>query len=144
MTGVFSACYTAGVVLPGAVGVARYYHRGEKTALDRWNGGEGQANAGCRGKVGVSSNSMPAFSEAELGKHILAGNIVKANEAWMWGGEGPLRFLKSGALEAPPSFGAGATWGTVPSPWRKDSLHVKLAGEANPNPNPSPNPDQWL
>jgi len=27
LTGIFSACYTAGVLLPGAVGVARYYHR---------------------------------------------------------------------------------------------------------------------
>ena len=56
---------------------------------------------------------------------------------WEWSGKGAVRFAASGAFESP--YGAGS-WGSVPSPWRKDSLHVKLAGEANPNPNPSPDP----
>ena len=45
----------------------------------------------------------------------------------MWGGEGPFHFRADGAFEGP--WGAGATWGTVPSPWRKDSLHVKRPGK---------------
>ena len=53
---------------------------------------------------------------------------------WEWSGKGAVRFAPSGAFESP--WGAGS-WGSVPSPWRKDSLHVKLAGEANPSPNPS-------
>ena len=62
---------------------------------------------------------------------------------WEWSGKGAVRFAPSGAFESP--WGAGS-WGSVPSPWRKDSLHVKLAGEANPSPNPSfddpdPNPN---
>ena len=60
---------------------------------------------------------------------------------WAWSGKGAVRFAPSGAFESP--WGAGS-WGSVPSPWRKDSLHVKLAGEANPSPNPSfddPDPD---
>ena len=60
---------------------------------------------------------------------------------WEWSGKGAVRFAPSGAFESP--WGAGS-WGSVPSPWRKDSLHVKLAGEANPSLNPSfddPDPD---
>ena len=69
---------------------------------------------------------MPAASERELQQHTLAANILKADQAWMWGGEGPFYFRPSGSLAGP---WAGATWGTVPSPWRKDSLHVKLDGQ---------------
>ena len=108
--------------------VARYYHKHEErgATLDRWNNGEGQRTGTCRGKVGVSSASMPAFSSSELTSHKLAGNIVKADESWLWDGQGPVRFESSGALTSP--FGAG-TWGTVPSPWRKDSLHIVLGGQ---------------
>ena len=108
--------------------VARYYHGHESRAstLDRWNNGEGQRTGGCRGKVGVQTNSMPALAASDLAKHVLAGNVVKADEPWAWSGRGPVRFERSGALASP--WGAG-TWGTVPSPWRKDSLHVALGGE---------------
>ena len=58
---------------------------------------------------------------------MLAGNIVKADADWSWPtvGQGPVRFESSGQLSSP--LGEGS-WGTVPSQWRKDSLHVKLAG----------------
>ena len=68
---------------------------------------------------------MPKLTASELSSHTLAANIVKADEAWAWGGHGPMRFLQSGAVTAP--WGEGS-WGTVPSPWRKDSLHVKMGG----------------
>ena len=109
--------------------VARYYHKKELGALDRWNGGEGQRSGGCRGKVGVMSNEMPTLSQSDLKSHTLASNIVRAGEEWTWAGEGPLKFLPSGKLEAPASWGEGASWGTVPSPWRKDSLHIKRPGK---------------
>ena len=106
--------------------VSRYYHRHDRTALDKWNGGEGMRSGSCRGKVGVHQNEMPRLQPGELQTHTLVKSIVQADEAWMWGGEGPFRFSRSGKLEAP--WGDGASWGTVPSPWRKDSLHVKRPG----------------
>ena len=69
---------------------------------------------------------MPSFNANELVTHKLAGNVVKAAEDWLWGETGPVRFGESGELTSP--WGAG-TWGTVPSPWRKDSLHIDLNGE---------------
>ena len=38
----------------------------------------------------------------------------------------PVRFAAGGVLRSP--WGQGS-WGTVPSPWRKDSVHVVLGGE---------------
>ena len=105
------------------VSVNKFYHEGDTAALDKWNGGEGQRSGGCRGKVGVSSNSFSPLAPKELSSHKLAGNVVKADEEWLWGGEGPVKFLSSGELQSP--FGSG-TWGTVPSPWRKDTLYAKL------------------
>ena len=105
--------------------VSRFYHEHDATALDRWNGGEGLRTGTCRGKVGVQLPTMPALTSSTLTSHILAANVVKADEAWTWDGLGPMRFESSGRLTSP--WGEG-TWGTVPSPWRKDSLHVKLGG----------------
>merc|ERR1711871_1427248 len=92
---------------------------------DSWNNGEGMRTGGCRGKVGVQTNTMPVLDDGELKRHILAGNMVKADETWVWDGKGPVRFLRSGTITSP--WGEG-TWGTVPSLWRKDSLHVKMGG----------------
>ena len=103
--------------------VNRFYHHDDASALDKWNGGEGQRTATCRGKVGVATPSFPELTPAEQSRHVLASNIVKANEPWMWRGVGPLQFEASGELRSP--WGVGS-WGTVPSPWRKDSLYVKL------------------
>ena len=80
---------------------------------------------GCRGKVGVSMNEMPSLSPGTLISHTLAANVVKADEVWTWSGQGPMRFESSGKLTSP--YGEGS-WGTVPSPWRKDSLHIILDG----------------
>ena len=108
--------------------VARYYHTGEKSALDRWNGGEGQRSGSCVGKVGVHSTSFSKVGSTEVnGGHKLAANLVKADEEWIWGGEGPFKFLPDGTLGSSPPWG-GATWGTVPSPWRKDTVHVTFPG----------------
>ena len=108
------------------VSVANYYHHGDKRALDKWNGGEGVRTGSCRGKVGVMTDVMPALSERDLSSHILVKNIVKANERWTWGGrQGSMSFDSSGSLTSP--WGEGS-WGIVPSPWRKDSLHIKLGG----------------
>ena len=57
---------------------------------------------------------------------LLATNIVKAGEAWTWAERGPVRFQSDGKFSSP--WGEGS-WGTVPSPWRKDSLHVVLDGK---------------
>ena len=43
----------------------------------------------------------------------------------MWRDAKGVTFEPRGALASP--WGKG-TWGTVPSPWRKDALHVRLAG----------------
>ena len=106
--------------------VNKYYHGGQAAALDVWNGGEGQRTGTCRGKVGVMKESFSTVTSAELRSHKLAGNVIKADEEWEWMGRGPVRFLASGELSTP--WGEG-TWGTVPSPWRKDTLHVRLLDE---------------
>jgi hypothetical protein len=103
--------------------VNRFYHHGDLKALDKWNGGEGMRSGGCRGKVGVATNSFSQLSDSERQRHVLASNIVRHAEPWAWRGAHPVTFEPSGALRTP--WGEG-TWGTVPSPWRKDSLHVHL------------------
>ena len=79
------------------------------------------------GKVGVMVDEMPPLSETDKSGHALVRNILATPRDWAWSGKGPVRFAPSGALESP--WGAGS-WGSVPSPWRKDSLHVKLEGES--------------
>jgi len=108
------------------VSIKQYYHEGVRTALDKWNGGEGHATQGCRDKVGVHQNQMSAMTLGELEKHTLARNVLAANEEWVWRERGPCRFESLGKFVSP--WGDG-TWGSVPSPWRKDSLHVTLSGE---------------
>ena len=109
------------------VSVSQFYLENQPKALDKWNGGEGLRMHGCSGKVGVQTNEMPTLTPGELISHVLAGNIVKADADWSWPmvGQGPVRFESSGQLSSP--LGEGS-WGTVPSQWRKDSLHVKLVG----------------
>jgi len=106
--------------------VSQFYHHGHSKALDKWNGGEGQRTGGCRGKVGVMTDDMPSLTRDQLGSHLLAGNVVKADYTWNWAGKGPMHFESTGKLTSP--WGDGS-WGTVPSPWRKDSLHIKLDGK---------------
>ena len=103
-------------------------------ALDGWNGGEGQRTGGCSGKVGVSRNEMPALSDGERASHALVKSMLgrPSGESWAWGGHGTVQFKSSGALDGGGGGGGGGapgSWGSVPSPWRKDSLHVKLGGE---------------
>ena len=104
-------------------------------ALAAWNGGEGRNTGGCVGKVGVATNRMPQLTPSELRTHTLAKNIVAKGGTWAWGANhsalhGPVSFAPSGALQSP--WGAGS-WGTVPSQWRKDSLHVILPLNATAN-----------
>ena len=44
------------------VSIIQFYFHGDGNALNRWNGGEGQRTGGCRGKVGVATNSFSALS----------------------------------------------------------------------------------
>ncbi|KAL1503242.1 hypothetical protein AB1Y20_011298 [Prymnesium parvum] len=108
--------------------VNRFYHQGDPRALDMWNGGEGQRTGGCRGKVGVMSSTLPALAPAELQSHVLVKHLLEREEGWVWRGYGRVHFERSGALRTEGGALDGATWGTVPSPWRKDSLHVKMGG----------------
>jgi len=110
------------------IDVNAMYHRGERTALDRWNGGEGRSSGTCRGKVGVMSDTLPSLQPSELTSHVLVRHLLKRSEGWVWPGHGTVRFERSGALTTDAQGASGSTWGTVPSPWRKDSLHVKMDG----------------
>ena len=110
--------------------ISQFYLQGQPSALDGWNGGEGQRahrKGSCRGKVGVMVDEMAGLSESDKSSHRLVQSVLKHGGAWDWSGKGPVRFESSGALSSP--WGAGS-WGSVPSPWRKDSLHIKLDGEA--------------
>lgn len=105
-----------------------FYKRGDPLALRAWNGGEGANTGGCIGKVGVYTNEMPTLTPERLQAHTLARNINRTARPWAWGANhsalrGPIWFRGSGALESP--WGEGS-WGSVPSPWRNDSLHVHL------------------
>ena len=107
------------------VSVSAFYHHNDAHALDAWNGGEGRRTDSCRGKVGVASSSMVRLGKGEAQKHTLIRNLLKADEAWAWSGRGPVRFEPDGSLTSP--WGRGS-WGSVPSPWRKDAVHVQLGG----------------
>ena len=116
------------------VSVSAYYHRGQRAALDKWNGGEGQRTGTCRGKVGVGGQAFSRLSADEAKSHLLAKNLLAAAEVWTWGVRGALRFEPGGLLRLEPDGGGGggaaaAEWGTVPSPWRKDTVYVRLGGE---------------
>jgi len=113
------------------VAISRYYLHGEPAALDQWNGGEGQRASkrdSCRGKVGVAQDSLPPLGPSDRASHVLVKNMLaRPGDKWEWSGRGPVVFGQGGELASP--WGAGS-WGSVPSPWRKDSLHVKLGGDA--------------
>ena len=109
--------------------ISQFYLQGQPSALDGWNGGEGQRahrKGSCRGKVGVMVDEMAGLSESDKSSHRLVQSVLKHGGAWDWSGKGPVRFESSGALSSP--WGAGS-WGSVPSPWRKDSLHIKRPGK---------------
>lgn len=121
---------------PRMAATVAFYGSRDLAALSPWNGGEGRNSGGCVGKVGVMTNSMPPLTPAELRAHTLASSMVQSGGAWGWGPNhsalrGPVRFLPNGTLQSP--WGSGS-WGSVPSQWRKDSLHVVLparSGTAN-------------
>ena len=54
------------------VSVNQLYHEGRRNALDGWNGGEGRREAGCRGKVGLMTNSMPPPWKPPRNGHVTA------------------------------------------------------------------------
>ena len=124
------------------VSIRQLYLEGKRGALDAWNGGEGRNSGGCKGKVGVAVEApFPALSEQERASHKLAAAIVAADERWVWParGGGRWKFRSDGSFVAAAEGGAAGaagatrgvggaagTWGTVPSQWRKDSLHVQL------------------
>ena len=53
-------------------------------------------------------------------------NVLAHGGSWVWRGAGGVRFEAGGKLASP--WGEGS-WGTVPSPWRKDALHVILRNQ---------------
>ena len=113
--------------------VFSFYHGRQRNALDRWNNGEGSRRSAnpddCSGKVGVMTKDMPSLSDAEASSHTLARNVLRHGGAWRWQGK-TVVFSAGGRLDVHGGGGEGGTWGTVPSPWRKDSLHVKWGGKA--------------
>ena len=115
------------------VTIRQFYHEGRPaSSLAQWNGGEGRNTGTCRDKVGVQKPQMTKLTRVEFGEHKLAQAIVAADVPWTWAAprrkskDATCRFLSDGTFES--SWGSGS-WGTVPSPWRKDSLHVTLDGE---------------
>ena len=74
----------------------------------------------------VDESHFETISSAELRSHTLARNLNASASVWEWDGGGPMQFQPDGTLENP--WGVGS-WGTVPSRWRNDSLHVKLGAE---------------
>ena len=83
----------------------------------------------CTGKVGVMTSKMPTLSSAEATSHVLAKSVLSHGGAWRWEG-GSVAFSADGQLVVRNGARAGGTWGAVPSPWRKDSLHVMSGGYA--------------
>ena len=93
--------------------ISQFYLQGQPSALDGWNGGEGQRahrKGSCRGKVGVMVDEMAGLSESDTGSHRLVQSVLKHGGAWDWSGKGPVRFESSGALSSP--WGAGS-WGST-------------------------------
>lgn len=109
------------------VDVNRFYHQRDRSALSRWNGGEGLSSRSCRGKVGVQTDKMPALQPSELTMHTLVKSLLARRDPWLWRGYGRIWFEDNGMLRAEAPLLSGATWGTVPSPWRKDALHIKVS-----------------
>ena len=73
--------------------------------------------------VPVDESHFRTISPTEIRSHTLARNLNASAFVWEWSGEGPMRFQPDGTLDSP--WGSGS-WGTVPSQWRNDSLHVRL------------------
>ena len=79
-------------------------------------------------------DKMAPLEATEATSHTLVKNLLKRTEGWVWPGRGSLRFERSGKLVVTSREPGGeggfvdGTWGTVPSPWRKDSLHVQMGG----------------
>ena len=107
--------------------IIEFYHKANARALDRWNGGEGPMTSTCRGKVGVTTPTMPEPSAKDLAGSVLARNLLRHALTWAWAGRSPVTFEPGGAFASPMGRG---TWTTVPSPWRKDSVHVALNGHS--------------
>ncbi len=118
-----------------------FYKQRDRAALQAWNGGEGQNTSTCKGKVGVYTNTMPAWTADTERVHTLCRNLLRARRPWVWASShdeigaaqrrsqsttrqlGPVWFREEGRFESP--YGNGS-WGAVPSPWRNDSVHVRL------------------
>jgi hypothetical protein len=101
--------------------IKAYYMSKDDSALGRWNGGEGPSTGGCSGKVGVTTDRMPALDATF---HRLAASLLAADLEWSWGGGGGgMRFRADGTVSTPRGEG---TWGAVPSQWRKDSVHISI------------------
>ena len=78
--------------------------------------------------MGVPTDEMPVLTPGGLANHTLARNVLAVGTPWRWGAShwelhGPVAFHGNGTLTSP--WGVGS-WGAVPGPWRKDSLHVQL------------------
>lgn len=119
--------------------VNRFYHLNDQTALEKWNGGEGRSTGSCKGKLGVNTERLPSLQPDELSSHTLVKNLLARSEGWVWPGHGTIRFDPSGELRSDEPGVSGASWGTVPSVWRKDSLHVKVRGCFDASPDPHTN-----
>ena len=70
---------------------------------------------------------MPEPSAKDLAGSALARNLLRHALTWAWSGRSPVTFEPGGAFASPMGRG---TWTTVPSPWRKDSVHVALNGHS--------------
>ena len=103
-----------------------FYNKHDRSALSKWNGGEGRNTNSCIGKVGVNTNVMPRLTATS--RHSLSRNLIASGGSWGWGPDpsrlqGPCWFRADGQFESPWRNGS---WGPVPSPWRNDSVHVIL------------------
>ena len=103
------------------VSIIRSYRDG--SALNRWNGGEGQRTGGCRGKVGVATNDMPPLTADAQAAHAVAkgGHAGRVDVS----GRGPVLRRRRRACVAVGRGDVGRGAVAV----AKDSLHVIVGGE---------------
>ena len=77
--------------------ISQFYLQGQPSALDGWNGGEGQRTGGCRGKVGVATNDMPPLTAEAQAAHAVAAGWLKSVHAaqahWSPGGRSVVRMV---------------------------------------------------
>ena len=86
--------------------IIKQYWKGEKGAIERWNGGEGLSSAvQCKPRPMDEIERTKGIESSELAKHVANAHTGK------WGGVGGIEWKENGDLVTP--WGEG-TWGVIP------------------------------